>query len=265
MKKVIILIVLVNVIFLGCANKDGNEEKCPVCDNETQLLVGNKCVDILQVEECGPDGHSHGEDEPCHCFSGQTQKIINGKRYCLQANCEENNDECGGHGKLVNDECHCRIGYEKDENNPKNCVLSVDIDKLACEIEASEIKKAKRQEENPNGQHLELEKKYIVKVLQGKSYVHFPMLEDSEFVVYLSEQSLLTNTQSKDGNGIIPVEFEKENKGANVDCEELFKEVFHIKGVRQHPNDKKEPVVLEFTSASDKDITIFIHLLEDKN
>ena len=63
----------------------GDDVACPVCDNATELLVGAKCVPIEQVDECGPDGHSHGAE--CHCFSGQEPTAIDGKSYCLQAGC----------------------------------------------------------------------------------------------------------------------------------------------------------------------------------
>ncbi len=69
----------------GCATGPGSALECPSCDNVTELLVGDQCVPIEQVEPCGPDGHAHGDG--CHCFSGQQPTTIAESDYCLQPGC----------------------------------------------------------------------------------------------------------------------------------------------------------------------------------
>jgi hypothetical protein len=69
----------------ACAAEKGDEIECPECDNETTVLVGDRCVSIDEVDPCGPDGHLHGDE--CHCFDGQDPTSIGGTQYCLQAEC----------------------------------------------------------------------------------------------------------------------------------------------------------------------------------
>lgn len=95
MRKItIIIIFLIAVAVSSCAAKAGDKVDCPECNNETEILVGTKCVPIEDVDECGPDGHSHGEE--CHCFSSQEVTVIGEKPFCLQQGCGETNDteEC---------------------------------------------------------------------------------------------------------------------------------------------------------------------------
>ena len=77
--------IVAGLIVWGCANEEGDEVECPVCDEATEALVGTQCVPLEEVEVCGPDGHLHGP--VCHCFGDQEVTEINGVRYCLQAEC----------------------------------------------------------------------------------------------------------------------------------------------------------------------------------
>ncbi len=75
----------------ACATEPGDWPPCPECDNTTELLVGFRCVLIHDIDPCGPDGHLHGN--ACHCFHDQQPVTIGDHQYCLQADCEEHEDE----------------------------------------------------------------------------------------------------------------------------------------------------------------------------
>lgn len=82
------------VFAAGCMGA-GDTLTCPECDNVTRILVGDKCVPVGDVSECGPDGHCHGDE--CHCFSGQEPTGIGGVMYCLQQDCAADKEDILGH------------------------------------------------------------------------------------------------------------------------------------------------------------------------
>jgi hypothetical protein len=92
MKNITIATIIFSSLFIiACASKSGDKVDCPECNNTTEILVGTKCVPIEKVEECGPDGHAHGDI--CHCFSDQEVTIIGERSFCLQKECHEHSDE----------------------------------------------------------------------------------------------------------------------------------------------------------------------------
>ena len=104
----IVTLALTGLFVAACANEEGDEVECPVCDEATETLVGTQCVPYEEVEVCGPDGHLHGP--VCHCFGGQEVTNIDGVDYCLQEVCgvvsakveadespAEDNDDHEGH------------------------------------------------------------------------------------------------------------------------------------------------------------------------
>lgn len=96
--------VFVLVLFhgVGCAVQKGDSVTCPVCDNVLTILVGTKCVEVSQVEVCGPDGHAHGTE--CHCFSGQATTRVGGKEHCLQQGCP--GAQADAHDDHDPEDCH---------------------------------------------------------------------------------------------------------------------------------------------------------------
>ncbi len=105
----VITVVSVSFISFSCASKHGDHVHCPECDNETEILVGTKCVPIEDVEDCGPDGHSHGDY--CHCFSNQEVTVINGREFCLQQDCHDH------HHDHDHDEHHDCNEHEHDHHH----------------------------------------------------------------------------------------------------------------------------------------------------
>jgi len=88
MRKTIATFTILTLMMISsCAAKAGDKADCPECNNETEILVGTKCVPIEEVDECGPDGHAHGDE--CHCFSSQEVSLIGERSFCLQQGCEE--------------------------------------------------------------------------------------------------------------------------------------------------------------------------------
>jgi hypothetical protein len=117
----VISVLFLSVISYSCASKAGDETECPKCDNKTELLVGTKCVPIEDVEDCGPDGHSHGDT--CHCFSNQEVTVINGRQFCLQQDChddhhhDEEEHDCDDHHHDEEEHHHDEEDHHHEEED----------------------------------------------------------------------------------------------------------------------------------------------------
>lgn len=251
--KLLLISAIMSLFFVSCANGNGDKVECPTCDNQTQVLVGTKCVDITEISECGPDGHSHGADIPCHCYSDQEQTEINGQRYCLQNACVQE-EECNGHGKLVNESCQCDTGYVVDEVDSTKC-MPLDLDSLACDAFDTNATETKDAMDDFNGTHLEVETKNLVNLIPDKeSFVHFPTATSTTFAVFVDQPDLLLAAYSKDGD----TEFDIKKMGEDEDCSGKIHALYHIKVTRQVQNATEEPVVLKFDK-HDGPVFIYIH------
>jgi len=255
MKKIVLMTVItITLILTSCANSAGESVECPTCDNIKEVLVGTKCVPIEEISECGPDGHSHGENEPCHCFSDQEETDINGKKYCLQLSCETK--ECNNHGKLENNECICDNGFIQDKNDKTLCVKEIeDLDKYACNKFLEEVTKKELAKDDFNGQHIKLDTKNVITLLKDKeSYIHFAVEKDAKFIIYIDKVDILDSIYSKDGT----MEHTITSLGENSDCKDDIKAVYEVDIKRTISDIAKEPAVLKF-KPFDGDITIFVH------
>jgi hypothetical protein len=178
---------------LACAASPGDELACPDCDNVTELLVGNKCVPIAEVERCGPDGHAHGDE--CHCFNGQAPTLIGGVEYCLQQGC------AGG--------------------DPM-----VDIDAAACghlTDMAEHVVAVSVFADFPNA-HVDLDTLAEVHLPAGvASYVHFPGMATGHVLAYLDTAGVFTGAWNQTQQPL-----EVESLGANSACAGDWVEVWEI-------------------------------------
>ena len=183
----------------SCAITDGDEVNCPVCDNKTEVLVGNKCVPLDQVDTCGPDGHNHGEE--CHCFSGQEPTEIGGTQYCLQQGCP---------------------GEEQDTDGD-----STDLEQQACEHVQDTPEEVQAVSDFADFDQAHSDLAHLVKVelpSDSEGFIHFPGKKTGEVLVFVSQTGLIKDFLDADKKVL-----EAHNQGENKDCPESFKEVWQVK------------------------------------
>lgn len=213
----------------GCMGS-GDEVDCPDCDNVTQLLVGAKCVDIAEVEACGPDGHSHGTE--CHCFSGQEPVAIGTTSYCLQQGC------AGG-----------------DEDT----VEAEDLDMQACEHlgDTLEAVTAASSFDGFESAHLDIDTLGHVELPSGvDAYIHFPAASAGEYHVYAATAGVVSGFMYGDETAVVA-----ENIGANSDCPSDFPEVWHIDVVNE--SGTTVPIVIHFAPGEAEHVELVILKGED--
>lgn len=227
MKK-LFLIFSLTILMLSCADSDGNNEECETCDNITTVLVGTKCVPIAEVEACGPDGHAHGEVNgvpDCHCFHGQNTTDINGAPYCLQSECSTTEEK--------------------------------DWDQVACEIFSDQAEEIVLTTDYTIA-HMHFEEKMEVVLGETETMGHIPVLQDSAFMLHLSEKDVFVKASLADGTD---VEFERED--ANSDCSSDIKEVIHIH--MENDTGEKFPLILHFRAQNSSNERVFLIVLEEKH
>jgi len=251
-------LLIFTLLTLSCATDPGDEALCPECDNKTELLVGNKCVPIDEIEECSPDGHAHGDE--CHCFSGQEPSEIGEKQYCLQQGCKEAETECSGHGHLENGECHCDEGFKQDHDDKTICIPDSeehDVDYEACEAveNIGENVTAADVFEKFDEAHVDLVVGAEITLPEQKEgFVHFPVEHTGEFAIYIDREDVVESVYDSERN-----ELSIENAGSNGDCSDKLKEILHISATNE--SGTKTPVIIKFKAKGGK-VKIFIHKLE---
>lgn len=221
--SVIMLSLLLTVS--SCASQAGDKIACPECDNKTEVLVGAKCVSIDEVEECGPDGHAHGEE--CHCFSSQEVTIIEEKQFCLQEGCGEASDE-----------------------------IVEDIDEHACEAFESGVAESVTAADSIGDfdtVHVDQEELVEVTLTAGTdNFFHFGVSETGDYALYMNTVDLFVKAFDKNKK-----ELEFEDMNANVDCPENFPQVYHILA---NADGSMTPVIVQFKKVETETVVkIFIH------
>ncbi len=69
-------------------------------------------------------GHGHLHGDHCHCDDGYVPDE-NDDSLCLE---QQNEQKCGGHGHLHDDQCECDAGYVLDDDDESLCVAESDED-----------------------------------------------------------------------------------------------------------------------------------------
>ncbi len=208
MKKMFLLltVMIFSMFMVSCATDDGDKSKCEECDNVTELLVGEKCVPIAEIEECGPNGHAHGD--VCHCFDEKDPVQIGDKFYCLST-----------------------CGTEVEE----------DVDALACEAKDAEAVTCVEGFENFSNVHLHTGELLELTLSEtAETFAHFPITETTEMAVYVEKAGVLDSAYYSD-----KTEITKELIGANPDCSSQFVEVYHL-AVTKAGTDAAIPGILKF-------------------
>ncbi len=214
------------ILATSCATEDGDEITCPTCDNETQLLVGTKCVPIEDIDTCGPDGHSHGNE--CHCFSDQEPTEIGGAEYCLQQGCSGDNED--------------------------NSQETEDLEQHACEHlgdTPEEVSAVSSFDEFSNA-HVDLEHLAQIELTTGsENFVHFPGQETGEVAVFIDTVGIVDGFLDAEEN-----ELEAHNEGENSDCPGDFKEVWHVEITNDSGSVK--PQIIRFGENEAEQVQILI-------
>ena len=226
--RTIVLFLTFSLFFAlsSCATEDGDEIDCPTCDNVTQLLVGTKCVPIEEVEECGPDGHSHGTE--CHCFSDQEPTEIGGVEYCLQQGCAGEN------------------GGDQEETE--------DLDQHACEHlgdDPEQVQAVSTFADFSNA-HVDLETLAEIDLPENsQGFVHFPGKETGEVLVFVDTADAIDTFLDADENELIA-----HSHGSNTDCPDEFPEVWHVEIVND--SGSVQPQIIRFKENEAEHVHVLI-------
>ena len=197
------------------------------CDADSNTAYN--CVDgHLAVEPCGTSKTCHEEDDEAHCE-------------------EVDDEECGGHGHLHDDECHCNDGYIIDEDDPMLCIAEVSFPEQSCQLFENGTVESKSvttvfDEVFSADTHADLDLPVSVTLPAGEvSYIHFPCPESGEFVFFLTQSEMLDGVLDKDGNEIL-----FSGGVPNGMCEEVLVDHYHA----DLTNDAGEtiPFVLRFAA-----------------
>ena len=232
-RKLVVTALFTLTLAFSCMGP-GDEVDCPVCDNKTELLAGAKCVPVDQVEECGPDGHSHGTE--CHCFSEQEPNTIGGKEYCLQQGCP---------GAGGDTDAHTGDG---------DAYTAEDLDVHACEHlgDTPEEVDAVATFEDFGDAHVDLEHLADITLPENaEGFVHFPGKETGEVAVYVSETGVIDAFLDGQGNAI-----GAHNQGENGDCPDDFREVWLVEVVNDTGSVK--PQIIRFRDGSLNGVRVLI-------
>lgn len=162
------------------------EFKCE--SNTAHTCVSQGDLGHWVVEPCGTAKTCHVEATTAHCESlGE--------------------EECGGHGHLHDDECHCDQGYKVDAANKLLCVAAVDFPTQACTefAAATSAEAAVSAFADFSKAHMDLDKPYLITLPAGvPSYVHFPVTVTGEYVVFLGKAGVFDTFMHRAGTDVTP-------------------------------------------------------------
>jgi len=234
MRKLLFVLLLgLGLASLGCALDKGDSVNCPTCDNVTQLLVGTRCVPLAEVEECGPDGHSHGT--ACHCFHGQTPTTIGEHGYCLQQGCGGGDQDAS---EAVTDPDLHACEHLGDVPEQVSAVAAfADFDNAHVEVE-----------------HLV----EIVLPVNQRGFVHFEGDATGEVAVYVREPGRIDSFLDENEQPLTA-----ENVGGNTDCPADFPEVWHVEIVNDSGQPK--PQIIRFKQGVAGPVHLLIVELGDEH
>ncbi len=209
--------------------------------------TAQNCLDgVMAMEPCGTG--------TCHEHDGE-------------ALCEDADDEeCNGHGHLHDDACECDEGYEQDPDDPASCVSELSFPELACELynnnkDAIEDDHKLDATDSKPGPHAHLDEVMQVQLLSANAsnYVHFPMLESGEYVLFADVAGVLKAFYDKDGN-----ELPFTNPGPNGMCESDLVDHFHISGTYTGDGESPQPIIAEAQVDQDTTLRFLVMLHEEE-
>ncbi|MDX9722585.1 MAG: hypothetical protein RBU37_17695 [Myxococcota bacterium] len=197
------------------------------CENNTAYF----CIDgKLAQDPCGTSKHCHADEGVPHCE-------------------ELDDEECSGHGHLHDGECHCEEGYVLAPDDATKCVSEVDFPTQSCTLFAGTAHSEAAVtpfSEFPNA-HVELDQVYEVTLPDNvESYVHFPVTESAEYVIFLSTAGIFgaflhRNESSINASGGVP----------NGMCSDTIADHYHAElSFDGAETDTKVPYIVRFNAVS---------------
>jgi hypothetical protein len=205
------------------------------CDQNTAYF----CIDgKLAVKACGTA-------KECHLHQGE-------------AHCEKKSGECGGHGHVHGSECECDPGYKKDPANALNCIEE-DFAEHSCELFKGTASTGTAVDtfSDFSQSHVSIDTPYAITLPDNKpSYVHFPVAEDGEYVIFVSEAGVLDTVMHRNETDVSPA---PKNGGANAKCATDIKEHFEADLKKDDAQADKVPYILRFKAiAGGKTVTVMV-------
>ena len=247
--------------------------------------LGLTCVEHAHEHDGHTDYEAFCVDESMTCEEGEFTCVDNTARNCIdgvmalepcgtmlcheetdEAVCEQEGDaECGGHGHMESDECHCDENYEVDPDDSTNCVATLSFPEIACQTftdykdDIPEDHQLEATDTTP-GPHAHLDEVMQVQLLAANSsnYVHFPVLETGEYVLFLDTEGVAVNFYDKAG-----VEVPFTNPGPNGFCSDSLVDHFHISATYTGEGSDPVPTIMEFQVEADTEVRFLIMFHEE--
>lgn len=226
------------------------------------------CVDESVTCEAGE--FACVENTAQNCIDGVMALLPCGTKHCHEeadeAVCEqEGEEECGGHGHLHEGVCHCDENYEVDPNDPTNCIALLSFPEMACQIFADHKDDIPADHhldatDTKPGAHAHLDELMAVHLFAANTtnYVHFPVLETGEYVLFLDTAGVVASFYDKAGE-----EVPFTNPGPNGFCAEALVDHFHISAT--YPGDGTSPVptIIAFEVEEDTEVKLLVMFHEE--
>lgn len=224
---------------LSCVNVNNEGKAACVDDSKTCAVADQKCENNtayfcvngkLAQEVCGTA-------KECHVDGGETP------------HCVTKSTECSGHGTLKDNECVCDEGYKQNPSDKQGCISEVSFPQQSCDMFAGNamVKSVVDSFSKFKEAHAELDTPYEVTLPDNKaSYVHFPVAETGEYVIFLSEPEVFDSFMHRNETDIAP------NGGVpNEKCKDAIKDHWHGGLTFDGTGDAtKVPYILRFKAIS---------------
>ena len=187
-------------------NCDGMGLTCMVVDDQGNAVCVDESVDCTAADEKCEDNTAY------YCVDGKLAVVPCGTANVCHVHdgvpeCEPRSEECGGHGHLHGDVCHCDEGYVLDPDDPTNCVSEFTFDELACMAfdGTASVETAVSSFADFRDAHVSLDTPYEITLPAGsESFVHFPVPKSGEYVVFLSDPDVFDAFLHRSGDLVDP-------------------------------------------------------------
>ena len=233
-------------------------------------LTGYEAFCVDESMTCQQGAYACVDNTARNCVGGVTALAPCGTQVCDlsggEAVCrQDTTEECGGHGQLVDGACQCDDTYEQDPDDPADCVSSYTFPQRACYVfnQGRDSIPLDHQLDATNdrpGPHAHVDEVMQVRLLAAhtSNYVHFPVTQTGEYVLFLDTAGVVTNVYDADGLAL-PME----NPGANGMCADVLADHFHISTTYTGDGSSAVPAIVEFQVAQDTTVKLLV-MFEDE-
>ena len=217
------------------------------CEDNTAY----NCIDgHMGIETCGTAQTCHEEASEAHC--------------------EEASNECGGHGHVHDNMCHCDDGYKVDPEDPLNCVAEVSFAQLACDefqsgtVEQRQVVTTFAEVFGPDSR-ADLDVPVEVQLPDNQvSYIHFPVTATGEYVLFFDKagvfDTVLHRGDKTTGQAVSPP---PSGGTPNGKCETVLPEHWHASLTYDGDGSGPVPYVLQFKAGAAQKVKFILKLHEE--